>query len=113
MTKEEAAKKLDLVTTYDIPDLREAVRMAQAALLAQAEAEKIEPLTVDALFCMHEEKVYLVSRRWRTGWYMCYGGHFGPDGKRYIQINETCYAEELFTSGEVRPYRRKPEVGTT
>ncbi len=55
MTCEEAIQQLDLVTTYDVPALKEAVRIAKAALRAQAEAEKNEPLTLEELRGMDGE----------------------------------------------------------
>ncbi len=114
MTNEEAIKVLSSWAECNYKPTRDAACVAIAALRAQSEAEKNEPLTLEELREMDGEPVYVE----RPDGYKHYNGWALVDvfwkAKNVIYLvsphgpSDTC---ETLLKGGGKIYRRKPEDG--
>lgn len=108
MTREEAIERLSILNTFDAPNLKEAVRMAVAALRAQQDTTANAPLTLDELQEMDGEPVWIRSHR--TGSYMC--RVIESSGEYFTHFTDGGLCENRSYSSYWTAYRRKPEEGT-
>lgn len=106
MTQEEAIEALSLLRIFDAPNLDEAVKMAVAALRSQVDILPDDPLTLEQLWEMDGEPVWLSGRHINS--YDVYCGYAISGIEQFYKA--ALPADEY---GKIwLAYRRRPEEGT-